>query len=455
MRSDGRRKLTRVATAVAVLAAALTLGAGASPALAGQHQNAYFYANWNFATNPGADEVEQVVHVSTSAPASFWAQDWTWAGSDDGGYLGLQRDGSRFDGTTGDTAIFSLWNATAASGKMCGTFDGEGNGYSCRLAYPLHTSHQYRYRVVRGAADSSGRWWSASIEDLSTKVVSTLGSIQVATSDDWIGGVQNFTEYFGNAVACNAVPKSVVVWAEPGWRASSGDDFAYGTYYAADGDKGACTDGSETATTLAGQDAVSVSMGGPLHASTTTLVAPAAGVVGKVMRLGAAVHMVDDTAAAGTVQFSVDGTKIGKPVQLAAAASGITYRATRSGSHVITARFIGAHGSQDVSSAASAKVAIRKARSTTKGRLHAKSIARSARATVTVTVAARGVVPKGTVVVLDGAASLAKGSLVKGSVTLTLARLHRTGVHKLRAVYRGSRAVRASTSSVLRLHVRP
>ena len=66
----------------------------------------------------------------------------------------MQTNGNRFNGTTGDTAIFSLWNANATSGPSCGVFGGEGNGYSCRLAYPISTSTYYRYRVWRLGADS-------------------------------------------------------------------------------------------------------------------------------------------------------------------------------------------------------------------------------------------------------------------------------------------------------------
>lgn len=78
----------------------------APPASAATHQNANIYAYWKF-NGAGFWNVDQYVVVRTKAIASYWALHWTWSGSSSGGYMGLQTNGSRFDGTTGDTAIFS------------------------------------------------------------------------------------------------------------------------------------------------------------------------------------------------------------------------------------------------------------------------------------------------------------------------------------------------------------
>ena len=111
----------------------------------------HLYSEWAFqGSGSGYWNVDQQMKVEQRAPATYWAMLWNWQGASHGGYLGLQTNGNRLDGTTGDTAIFSLWDANAASGPNCGTFGGEGSGYSCRLAYPIAANRYYRYRVWRG-----------------------------------------------------------------------------------------------------------------------------------------------------------------------------------------------------------------------------------------------------------------------------------------------------------------
>src|SRR5215469_3208994 len=123
----------------------------------GQQQNANLYSFWDFqGSSVGYWNVDQQMKVLQRARSTYWAMLWNWTGASIGGYVGLQTNGQRFGGSTGDTAIFSLWDATAASGPHCGVFGGEGNGYSCRLAYPISKNTYYRYRLWRLNADSGG-----------------------------------------------------------------------------------------------------------------------------------------------------------------------------------------------------------------------------------------------------------------------------------------------------------
>jgi hypothetical protein len=127
---------------VAMLALSLLAGVAFTmtrhSAHAAQHQNANIYAFWNFGSATGFWNIDQRVQITKKAPSSYWAMLWGFTATpNEGGYMGLQTDGTRFNGSRGDTAIFSLWNANAASGSNCGTFSGEGSGYSCRLAYRI------------------------------------------------------------------------------------------------------------------------------------------------------------------------------------------------------------------------------------------------------------------------------------------------------------------------------
>src|SRR5688572_19265740 len=108
-----------------ILAAALPLTVLAAPASAAQHQNANVYANWNFSGATGFWNTDQRVQVVRKAHHSYWAMVWDFTATPgDGGYMGLQTNARRPDGSTGDLAIFSLWNANAATGPSCGQFGG-------------------------------------------------------------------------------------------------------------------------------------------------------------------------------------------------------------------------------------------------------------------------------------------------------------------------------------------
>ncbi|MCA9580288.1 MAG: DUF3472 domain-containing protein, partial [Myxococcales bacterium] len=180
-----------------------------------QHTEANIYAHWNFGGGDGFWNVDQLVRVDQKAKETFFSQLWNWRGASYGGYVGLQTDGIRFNGTRGDTAIFSLWNANAAAGPSCGEFGGEGTGYSCRLAYPFVQGRFYRLRTWRGSKDGGGQWWMAYIRDESTGTETHIGSIRVAGSHRDMNPPSNFVEYFGTKVACGSVPTSVAIFTPP------------------------------------------------------------------------------------------------------------------------------------------------------------------------------------------------------------------------------------------------
>ncbi|XES00078.1 hypothetical protein HEP87_58105 [Streptomyces sp. S1D4-11] len=57
------------------------------------------------------------MQITQKANHSYWAMMWDFTATPgNGGYMGLQTDGTRFNRTTGETAIFSLWNANASRG---------------------------------------------------------------------------------------------------------------------------------------------------------------------------------------------------------------------------------------------------------------------------------------------------------------------------------------------------
>jgi Domain of unknown function (DUF3472) len=238
------KKLIQRLIALAIVATTLSILAPTN-ALATPHRNAHIYNFWDFNGATGFWNVDQHLWIGRKAPYSFWASTWAWSNSQSGGYIGLQTNGLRFDGSKGDTAIFSAWNATSASGPSCGTFGGEGTGYSCRLAYTINPGRYYRLRVWRLNADSFGQWWGGWIKDEYTGTERYIGKIRVSRSYVRMGTPRNFSEYFGSAVSCDSVPVSIVYWTQPAANHQGGGVYSYGSK--ADGwNRGSCTGGGVT-----------------------------------------------------------------------------------------------------------------------------------------------------------------------------------------------------------------
>jgi hypothetical protein len=257
---------------VAVLSAALAVAglmtvAQPIPAQAAQHQNANIYVNWSFPTADSSgfgQNVDQEILIIRKAHSSYWAQLWKW--SDDpahGGYIGLQTNGNRSDGSTGDTADFSLWNSISAVGpksKSCAK-NVEANGYNCAASYRFKKNTWYRLRVWKGPLDPDGQWWEGWVENMRTGTDTWIGSIKVAKTHQAMTSVQNFSEYFGQQVACNKVPKSIVDFTQPAADLMSNGAYRYYSHYAGY-TRASCTGGGVSVVSEDGTNAARVTLGG-------------------------------------------------------------------------------------------------------------------------------------------------------------------------------------------------
>jgi hypothetical protein len=247
---------------------ALVLGAlgvlVATPAHAAWHANAHLYAYWNHSTAAGLVDLNQQIRFTAKAKYTYLATAWRYEGHDNasGGYAGVQTNGYRFDGTIGDMAIFSLWDATAARpapGAECGQFGGEGVGWSCRRAMQISTTTWYELRVVRLESTAEGQWWSAGLLDTTTGQALPLGDIRVAPTKTAMVRPMNFSEYFGPAVRCDRVPLSTADYKPPAGNATDGS-LLTSTYRS--GYRGACTGGSVSPQTYGGVAGARIVMGG-------------------------------------------------------------------------------------------------------------------------------------------------------------------------------------------------
>ncbi|MEO8862459.1 MAG: hypothetical protein ABI358_13615 [Ginsengibacter sp.] len=188
------------------------------PANAQQQQYANAYTFWDF--GQGADNVqnvEQKIWIAKPANGTQWVMTWAWvADPAHGGYLGFNTDG---DGK--GQALFSLWNATEATGGNCKEFGGEGVGWSCRTPFEIRPDVFYLLRLARTRTDADGVWWGAWIVEnpgADEAKETALGEIKVKSEMNVIRGnsINNFSEYYGQTQEkCGTVPLSIFGVAPP------------------------------------------------------------------------------------------------------------------------------------------------------------------------------------------------------------------------------------------------
>jgi hypothetical protein len=178
-----------------------------STANAAQQQWGASYLDWSGALLSADSTISQIIQPLEVSPKMYWEAGWHWDNVPDGGYGGIQSKGILADGTISDLAIFSIWNGLGAipgAGAGCTAFGGEGIGYSCRIPITLIAGN--KYEISFGVDTARGpQWWIATISDLTKGTKSVIGSIEtisrIAKASNW----NNFIEYWGQSVPCDAV----------------------------------------------------------------------------------------------------------------------------------------------------------------------------------------------------------------------------------------------------------
>lgn len=171
------------------------------------------YNDMDFFFSIGADP-----HVTTIGV--FWAQQFGFQNARNGGYLGLQTNGSLHGSAIGKMAIYSIWDVHRGEpgpGAAVETFGGEGTGISLRLPFLWQQGHRYRFHL----ANQGSSWWGLTIRDLGTGSEAYMGRIQVGANFGKLQGQSvNFTEVYFGAASCPAVPYARVRFDPP--QANSG-----------------------------------------------------------------------------------------------------------------------------------------------------------------------------------------------------------------------------------------
>lgn len=183
------------------------------------------YTNWWW--SPPSTGFTNVVHgltieKVTTDSSYFWAHQIKFIDGV-GGYIGLQSNGLRVDGSRGKTVIFSIFgaglDATAGSCHVQQAgFDGyDSSGSSCKIAYDWVIGRKYNMRLTLRETDSTGKWWHGFVKDTVTGTDTFIGKIKVPLTWKGLGGWSvMWTEYFGPQPAtCKEIPYSQVIFHDP------------------------------------------------------------------------------------------------------------------------------------------------------------------------------------------------------------------------------------------------
>jgi len=110
-----------------------------------------------------------------------------------GGYMGLQRDGS----LPKDRALFSIWSINDSSqtaecvrtdfndndlircGKLTDPESGEGNFGQALGMYGWKTGREYRLRIESAGFDETGEFWKMTVTDMATNTTTEIGIIHL------------------------------------------------------------------------------------------------------------------------------------------------------------------------------------------------------------------------------------------------------------------------------------
>lgn len=136
----------------------------------------------------------------------FWSQQFFYAGSNEGGYVGLQTGGIQKGLFIGKQMIFSVWNvrnAEPGKGAICEPFTGEGDGMKCSIVYNWKEGEDYIASVK-----VSGKKLLGSVIEVKTGKTFLIGKMPFPKGYNNLShGALIWVEYFGDVIGnCNQTP---------------------------------------------------------------------------------------------------------------------------------------------------------------------------------------------------------------------------------------------------------
>jgi hypothetical protein len=172
------------------------------------------YTDWSW-PGQGYTNTSETLTIDAVDPGShyFWAYDFS-VGGNGVGYTGLQTGAYP---ANNKIALFAIWGADGAQGSGCGPFANESAGWTCRIdPFEWTAGRPYALRVAVDGSDSRGTWYKATIRDVGSGQLWTIGRIHHPFAGGSLIGRGSWTEWFGYpAESCQALKRSRVRWGLP------------------------------------------------------------------------------------------------------------------------------------------------------------------------------------------------------------------------------------------------
>ena len=217
-------------------------GAGGAPVERGVVE-----VSWSWpGTGTGYWNVDQALRLEQKGGSVRWANHWSWTDEPDlpGGWLGIETDIDRIDGSHGDTAVFLLSNASAAvpgTGATCAAVGPESADQRCELPVELDAQTFYRLRIWVLAPDEVSRRWGGWFIEHETGEESQIAAIHVGLSHDGIRMPHDRIELLGEDADCSLAPMAVGYLANTAANQLGPGEYEHVASFAGDAATSACS----------------------------------------------------------------------------------------------------------------------------------------------------------------------------------------------------------------------
>jgi hypothetical protein len=149
--------------------------------------------------------VDQALRIEQKGASARWATRWSWSDAPDvdAGWIGIETDVDRLDGSHGDTAVFELEGATVVSGSSCAAV---GSATRCEVPIVLDSEKFYRLRIWTLGAE--GRW-GAWLLDHATADETPIATLEVDPGHARASRPVDRIQLLGEDPSCAVAPMAV------------------------------------------------------------------------------------------------------------------------------------------------------------------------------------------------------------------------------------------------------
>ncbi|KFY07141.1 hypothetical protein V492_07412 [Pseudogymnoascus sp. VKM F-4246] len=197
----------------------MKLTAASLLALAPQTCLCLVQSDWSFTNSPsgGLKDLTFGMYVGSAQHASgyYYAQQFSFNGLSDVGYIGLQPRADVNGQSTLHAAFSSFAANTATSDSNCHQGADGGAGVSCAVDFPADYGHNFNVVVE----NTSGTTWSGKVVDTSSGQETHIGTYTLPSGAGGIKSSQvGFVEYYpwnSGTHQCGDLPKTGVTMFNP------------------------------------------------------------------------------------------------------------------------------------------------------------------------------------------------------------------------------------------------